>query len=211
MKNDPFLQNVADYEIWFEKNRNIYLSELETIRSLIHPGLKGIEIGVGTGRFAGPLGIRTGVEPSPEMAKIARLQGIDVIDAKAESLPIDDGIYDFVLLVTTICFVDNPRASLLEARRILKKDGFILIGFVDRGSLIGRSYQERKNESKFYRSAKFYSVGEITELLEKSGFHVSSFKQTLFEPDNELNNLKVQKAIEGHGKGGFVAIKAGRD
>lgn len=33
---------------------------------------KGVEIGVGTGRFSAPLGIKLGVDPSWEMSKLAR-------------------------------------------------------------------------------------------------------------------------------------------
>jgi len=50
----------------------------------------GLEVGVSTGRFAVPLGIRIGVEPANAMAEIARKRGIEVYDAKGEKLPFDD-------------------------------------------------------------------------------------------------------------------------
>ena len=39
-----------------------------------------VEIGVGTGRFAFPLGIRSGLEPLAKMATIARDRGISVVE-----------------------------------------------------------------------------------------------------------------------------------
>jgi len=42
------------------------------------PGLS-IEIGVGTGKFAEPLGITYGVEPSENMYKIAQKLNINII------------------------------------------------------------------------------------------------------------------------------------
>lgn len=36
----------------------------------------GLEVGIGTGRFAIPLGITTGIEPSAAMAAIAAKSGI---------------------------------------------------------------------------------------------------------------------------------------
>jgi len=42
------------------------------VKSLIPEGLNGMEVGVGTGRFALPLGIRVGVEPADNMARIAK-------------------------------------------------------------------------------------------------------------------------------------------
>jgi hypothetical protein len=50
----------------------------------------GVEIGVGTGRFAEPLGIRVGVEPSKAMRQVAQKRGIEVIDGVAQVLPFDD-------------------------------------------------------------------------------------------------------------------------
>jgi hypothetical protein len=48
------------------------------VRSLLPAGGYGVEIGVGTGRFAVSLGIAVGVEPSPAMAELARRRGIEV-------------------------------------------------------------------------------------------------------------------------------------
>jgi hypothetical protein len=47
----------------------------------------GLEIGVGTGRFAVPLGVRWGVDPSIRMGKMAKARGIQVVSGRAESLP----------------------------------------------------------------------------------------------------------------------------
>ncbi|MDX9959582.1 MAG: class I SAM-dependent methyltransferase, partial [Spirochaetia bacterium] len=47
----------------------------------------GMEVGVGSGNFAVPLGIGLGVEPSEEMARKAERQGIRVFRNVAEALP----------------------------------------------------------------------------------------------------------------------------
>jgi SAM-dependent methyltransferase len=52
--------------------------------------ISGVEIGVGTGLFAVPLGILIGVEPSPRMAELARYRGIEVLENVAEELPFAD-------------------------------------------------------------------------------------------------------------------------
>lgn len=83
----------------------IYESELNAIKSFIPSGLYGVEIGIGTGRFAVPLGVRVGIEPANNMAEIARSHGINVLDGIAENLPLDSGEFDFVLMVTVICFL----------------------------------------------------------------------------------------------------------
>jgi ubiquinone/menaquinone biosynthesis C-methylase UbiE len=48
---------------------------------------------------------------------IARKRGIDVCVAAAEELPFKRTSFDFVLLVTTICFLQNPVQALQEAKK----------------------------------------------------------------------------------------------
>ncbi|HDM23067.1 MAG TPA: class I SAM-dependent methyltransferase, partial [Methanomicrobia archaeon] len=152
VKIEVFEKYTERYEKWFERNRFVYESELEAVRKVIPKG-KGIEIGVGTGRFASPLEIKYGIEPSRKMGKIAEERGIKVICGVAEKLPLKDSSFDFVLMITTICFVDDIRASFQEVRRVLKPGGYFLAGFIDRESIIGRAYQKNKDKSIFYKEA----------------------------------------------------------
>ncbi|MCF8334303.1 MAG: hypothetical protein K9I47_09160, partial [Bacteroidales bacterium] len=62
----PFEEFPDHYENWFEENQAIYESELQALRTLLPKGKQVVEIGVGSGRFAAPLDIRTGVEPSAQ-------------------------------------------------------------------------------------------------------------------------------------------------
>ncbi|MCP4146993.1 MAG: class I SAM-dependent methyltransferase, partial [bacterium] len=139
-KTETFDKYFEEYDGWFEKNHDIYQAELEAVKSLIPPGKKGLEIGVGTAKFAKPLGIEIGVEPSKKMAAKAREAGIMVYEAVAEELPLPNNTFDFVLMVTTICFFENTAKAFREAHRVLKKDGFIAIGFIDSESQLGKTY-----------------------------------------------------------------------
>jgi len=82
----------------------------------------------------------------------------------AEAIPFGDSTFDFALMVTTICFVDDLEASFKEAHRILKHNGCLTVGFIDRDSAIGRLDQQHKEDNVFYRVATFYSVPELTWL-----------------------------------------------
>ena len=208
-KIEPFEKYIDQYEDWFEKNYWIYQSELLAIKNQLPEKGNGIEIGVGSGRFAEPLGIGLGIDPSPKMRKLAKQRGIEVIDAVAENLPFDDAQFDFALMVTTICFISDVETAFKEACRILKPSGRLIIGFVDKNSLLGKIYQEKKDRSLFYNIATFYSVDEVLSVLEKTEFKKVSFTQTIFVSLNETKN--IEPAIEGYGKGSFVVINAQKE
>lgn len=132
-----------------KKNRDLYEVELRAIQQLIpSQEAKGVEIGVGSGKFAARLGIKIGVEPSEKMAIKARKQGINVYRGIAEDLPFPGDRFDFVLMVTTICFVDDVIKSFREAFRVLKPSGCIIVGFADKESELGRQYADKKKKKK---------------------------------------------------------------
>ena len=202
---NAFDKNVEQYEQWFIDNPLAYVSELHAVKDLLPEG-EGMEVGIGTGRFAAPLGISKGIEPSKAMAELARKKGIRVEQGVAELLPFKDGEFDFCLMVTTVCFLDDMDLAFREAHRVLKPVGAFVIGFVDRDSPLGQEYLKRKDRSAFYKEATFYSVSEIVEHLERAGFGGFEFRQTLFRPLAEMEEVEPVK--EGHGEGSFVVVRA---
>ncbi|NWG12430.1 MAG: class I SAM-dependent methyltransferase [Acidobacteria bacterium] len=196
------------YEKWFERNSFVYRSELRAIKYLLPPAGIGIEIGTGSGRFAAPLGIKIGIEPSQNMAKLAQARGVQVCNAVAEHLPFRAAYFDYALMVTTICFLDDVQTSFQEVARVLKASGHFIIGFVDRDSLLGRIYHEHKSENVFYREATFYSVEEVLGLLRTSGFGFTRIVQTVF--GNVQDVTRVQEFKRGHGEGSFAVIRSRR-
>ena len=204
-KSKLFEKNYEYYDNWFEQHKKIYETELKAIKKILPSFKKGIEIGVGTGRFAAPLGIKTGIEPSKNMAEIAKKRGIEIIEGVAEHLPFTDNNFDLVLIVTTICFVDDPLQVLKEGYRVLKKNGHIIIAFVDKDSPLGKFYEKNKNESRFYKEATFFSKKEVSKLLKKAGFIIKECIETLF--GNNLKNLTYEIYDECEKGGSFVVLK----
>ena len=201
----PFEEHSDLYEDWFGKNKYVYLSELEAVKKLLPEHGKGAEIGVGSGRFAAPLGIKLGVEPSSVMSKIAKHRGITAVHGTAENLPLVSSSFDFVLMVTTVCFLDDVMKSFLEVNRILKNNGQFLVGFVDRNSSVGKEYEKFKDENVFYTYATFFSTEDILNFYEEAGFSKFKIVQTIFSKLDEIKS--IEPVIDGYGKGSFVVVK----
>ena len=207
-KIEPFELFPDRYEDWFEENRTVYLSELEAVRHFIPQNSRGVEIGSGSGRFTVPLKINIGIEPSQKMRTFSIKKGVTTIAGTAEELPLPRSCFDYALMVTTICFLDNIQTALNEAYRILKPLGSLIIGFVDKNSKIGRFYRKKKHKSVFYQNATFYSTEEVIHNLADAGFKNFQFVQTLFK---SLENVQhVEPFKKGYGEGSFVVIRAAK-
>jgi SAM-dependent methyltransferase len=205
---EVFAELAAEYDAWFDRHHFAYASEIAALKKFLVPTVRGLEIGVGTGRFAVPLGIEVGVEPAAAMAVRAQRRGIKVVRAVAEALPFRRGSFDLVALVTVLCFLRDPCPVLVEAARVLKPGGQILIGMIDKASPLGRSYEAHKQESKFYCQARFYSVCEVVGWLEELAFQKVEICQTIFQDLPAINSLEPVR--EGHGAGVFAVLSARR-
>ena len=204
-----FEKHAREYDRWFETHTYAYESEVLAVRSLLPRVGKGLEVGVGTGRFASRVGIKVGVEPAQAMASIARQRGIEVFEARAEVLPFADESFDSVLMVTTICFFNDPLRGLRETSRVLKPLGHLVVGMIDKNSPLAKSYEARKSESTFYRYAHFYSVTQVIDWLMQSGFGAIKACQTIFKLPKEMTAVEPVK--DGYGEGGFVVIAAQKE
>jgi ubiquinone/menaquinone biosynthesis C-methylase UbiE len=113
------------------------------------------------------------------MAAIARQQGIKVLEAYAEELPFEAESFDFVLMVTVLCFLADSFRALSEATRVLKPQGRLIIGMID-------------------------PVGQLLKWLADLGYTNLKTCQTIFQDSAAV--MAPQPVKEGHGKGVFVVI-----
>ncbi|MEF8797056.1 MAG: class I SAM-dependent methyltransferase [Salinivenus sp.] len=204
-KTIPFDAHPERYDDWFEQHEAAHQSELRAIEALLPDAGDGLEIGVGTGRFAAPLGLEHGVDPSPAMRERARERGIEAKDGVAEDLPYPDARFDRALMTTTLCFLDDPPQAFREAHRVLHPGGALVVGFIDWDSPLGHRYEEEKTQNVFYRPARFHAAAEVLDLFEEAGFEKMQVRQTLFSNPETMS--EPDPVWEGHGRGGFVVIR----
>ena len=203
---EPFDNYSNEYDDWFITNKYAFQSELNAIKKALPENVDTVEVGIGSGIFAAPLGIKEGVDPSEAMREKAKKKDVRVMDAVAENLPYTDQSKNAVLMVTTICFVDDIYKSFQEVHRVLKDDGHFIIGFVDKNSPVGKFYLDHKDENAFYEDAIFFGTEELYKTLKDTGFKINNTYQTVFGKIDETN--EVQNVLVGYGHGSFVVIKA---
>ena len=117
-RSAPFEAHSGRYDEWFLRREAAYRSELLAVRAVLPWKGLGLEIGVGTGRFAAPLGVQVGLDPAAAMLSRARQRDIRVVQGIAEALPFRDGAFDYVLMVIVLSFLDDARVGLAEIRRV---------------------------------------------------------------------------------------------
>jgi SAM-dependent methyltransferase len=199
---DHLQETGKDYDAWFETHQALYQTELAALESLVPRGA-GLEIGVGTGRFAAPLGARFGLDPASRMLRLAKERGLLVVQGVGESLPFKDDSFDFVQIVFVIEFVDDLISFLREAVRTIKRSGALILGFIDRDSLWGQYYARDPSHRRYFHPP---SPVIILDIFKKIGLEFREARQTLFQHPPDL--IEKEEPKQGFGEGGFVVLKA---
>jgi len=114
------------------------------------------------------------------------------------------GIYPF-----TLCFVEEPEKVLSEAKRVLKKDGGLVIGIINREKHNGVSFYlgKRGENHHIYKHAEFYSTNEVVKIIGKVKMRIEGYSSTLCQPPSEkphkeaVHNQLINDA-------GFICILA---
>ncbi|WP_321505055.1 class I SAM-dependent methyltransferase [uncultured Methanoregula sp.] len=174
-----FAEYTDDYDRWFDEHGDVYRAQVHMLRNAIPNHGLGLEVGVGSGRFAKPLNIRCGIDPSRELIRIARQRGIEAVIGEGEHLPYRAGTFDYVLMMTVICFLDDAVAVFHEVSRVLRPGGMLVVAFIESGGELTLQYLSEPTKGRFLRYAKFRTVEEAVGFFSDTGFtKVSVVKRT---------------------------------
>jgi len=169
------------YENWFNRPVGRYAQRAEKRligRFLqVKPGMRILDVGCGTGRFTADFlkqGAKVyGLDSSPEMVEYAgRIhRGAEFIVGEAEALPYSENHFDAVVTITALEFVADPLKALIEIRRVLKPNGTLLVGILNRNNSwnVYRRLRGLLGDPIWSRT-HFFSGGELRGLLDKAGF-----------------------------------------
>jgi ubiquinone/menaquinone biosynthesis C-methylase UbiE len=165
-----FDESAVDYDRWFDDHGEVYAEQVRVLQDAVPQIGCGLELGVGSGRFAVPLGIRYGIDPSLKLIEIAKTRGIEIVQGEGEYLPYRAETFDYVLMMTVICFLENPPGVMQETFRVLLKGGYLILGFIEKNGEIAMQYRQEKTKGRFFHFARFLAVDEVARLAEDAGF-----------------------------------------
>jgi len=165
-----FEDHAGDYDQWFDEHNDVYEAQVRMLRDAVPCIGCGLEVGVGSGRFAVPFGISCGIDPSRELTSMAKHRGIEVVRGEGEHLPYRARSFDYVLMMTVICFLDDITAVFHDVNRVLRPGGMLIVGFIEEGGEISLQSQSESTKGRFLRYAKFRTAGEVAEFFSDAGF-----------------------------------------
>lgn len=117
----------------YDETRSASPSVLRALRDALKgaSGRRLADIGGGTGNYALALR-REGWQPvvvdrSADMLAHAHAKGLETLEADAQRLPFADETFDAVTMISMLHHVEDRKAALAEARRVLRTGGRLVI------------------------------------------------------------------------------------
>jgi SAM-dependent methyltransferase len=139
------------------------------------------------------------------------------INIEKETLPFPDNYFDVIIYGEVIeHLTENPIYSLYNLHRVLKEDGILIISTPNvfryqnlKKCLIDKKisiYDPYSSYGIYGRHNREYSMYEIQDILEKTGFSIIN-KKTLYAKDKTRFNKIFSKLIEFFHLGDYLLLK----
>lgn len=164
-------------------------------REKIVPKAEGrvLEIGIGSGLNlpfydATRVSHVWGLDPSKEMWDLARertaglLFSVEFVEGFAETMPLESGCADTVLITYTLCTIPAVVDAVIDARRVLKPGGKLV--FCEHGKAPDanvRKWQNRLNSTWQYFAGGCNLNRDIPAILDRGGFEIKQL-DTMYIP-----------------------------
>jgi ubiquinone/menaquinone biosynthesis C-methylase UbiE len=164
------------------------------MRAKVVPKACGVvaEIGFGSGLnlpYYDPARVSRliGIDPDPTMLAIVRkraarsAQQIELIEGRAELLPLPDASVDTAVVTYALCTIPDPPRALREIRRVMKPGGRLLFVEHERSAQPWRSrWQDRLNGVWRGIAGGCHLNRHPLQLIEEAGFAIGAVQREPF-------------------------------
>ena len=166
----PILYEVEETHWWYVGRRRIIHSLVQKIRSTLNTSDPRIlDVGCGTGsnlKMLAGCGRAEGVDISPQAVEFCRERGLDSVKlGPIEQLPYDSGSFELVTALDVIEHLDDDVAGLSEIRRVLRRDGRVLV-FVPAFMFLWGVQDDVSNHRRRY------TLPSLLKAVEAAGFAI---------------------------------------
>lgn len=162
---------ITGYQVSSEQIRRLYTRY--RFASDYCSGKEVLEVACGSGQGLGYLAKKAkhvvGGDYDVKIVDIAKKHYKDRFEIKqidAHNLPYPDNSFDVVIMYEAIYYLSNPEKFILEAKRVLKKEGILIIGTANK---------EWPGFNPSPYSYKYHSASELHSLIKERGFDVQMF------------------------------------
>lgn len=224
-----FDEHANAYDSWFLDNQNLLTSELNLVAHFLDKDSTILSVGCGSGLFEMLLAkdhdihIKYGVEPSKDMAEIAKKRGLEVAISPAETYDFEPNKFDIIMFNGSVSYISNLELCIKKAFAALKSGGKLILIDVPKESGFATLYNlaatlgtwnhpllEHISPNDPYpielvKSANWRTSQEKIDTMQKVGFDDFEFAQTLTTHPMCANDA-VQEVVSGCDRGDYVAI-----
>ena len=166
----PILYEVEETHWWYVGRRRIIQSLVEKISpTLNNPNPRILDVGCGTGanlKMLAAHGSAAGVDISPQAVDFCHERGLDSVKLGAiEQLPYESSSFELVTALDVVEHLDDDVAGLKEIRRVLVRDGRVLL-FVPAFMFLWGVQDDVSNHRRRY------TLPSLLKAVEAAGFSV---------------------------------------
>jgi SAM-dependent methyltransferase len=166
----PILYRVEETHWWYLGRRRIIQCLVQKIcKTLNTPNPRILDVGCGTGanlKMLAAFGRAEGVDISPQAVDFCRERGLDSVKLGAiEDLPYESGSFELVTALDVVEHLDDDVAGLREMRRVLSRDGRLLL-FVPAFMFLWGVQDDVSNHRRRY------TLPTLLKAVEAAGFSI---------------------------------------
>lgn len=208
------------YDDWYKTKLGNFVDKVETkcVFDLfkVRKGMKVLDVGCGTGNFSiklAKMGCEViGIDISEEMLKVAeekaKKEGLNIkfYNMDVYNMEYEADYFDGIVSVTAFEFLEEPEKAIEEMFRVLKPNGYLLIGTINKDSAWGEMYLSKEfQENSVFKYANFKTVEDMKSYKKD---HFVDIKECLFIPptiEEEHISMEKERELSKEGKrGGFI-------
>lgn len=164
----------VDYDRDKEPMRDTFEIYLKKMEKTLGKKGKLLDVGSATGYFMDIARGRGwevgGVEISEHAAKIGRAKGLNIQTGTLEDTDLPEEGFDAITFLDVIEHMQKPKSALLQAKRLLKDGGIIVVNTPDAGSLWARVLGSRWQLVVPPEHLVLFNRENFADLLKESGF-----------------------------------------